>query len=135
MGQVVFGRCLRGGQADGRGKSPHHGADTGFVHLLDFGGARLRARLRVAQHGFDFGASERLDAAGVVDVLNGQHCTQATLLARIGQGARDRVQHTDLDGPGLCPGDQRERECRGRSSGLAHEVATCGHRYILYESQ
>ena len=58
VGQVVFGCRLGGGQTNGRSKGPHHRADTGFVHLFNCGRSRLWTRLRVAQHGFNFGATQ-----------------------------------------------------------------------------
>ncbi len=124
MGQVVFGCGLRRGQANGGCKGTDHGAHTRFVHLLDLGRARLGAGLRIAQHGFDLGAAQRLDAASLVDVFNRHQGAHAALLARISQGTGDGVKNTDFDGLGLSPAHQWKRERRGRSSGLAHESAT-----------
>ena len=124
MGQVVFGSRLCGGQANGRGKGTDHGAHAGFVHLFNFGRARLRAGLRIAQHGFDLGAAQRLDATGLVDVFNGHQGAHAALLTRVSQSTRHRVQNTHFDGLGLSPAHQWKGESRGRSSGLAHESAT-----------
>ena len=43
-------------------------------------------------------AAQRLDATGLVDVLDGQQRAQPALLARIGQRARHRMQHADFHG-------------------------------------
>ena len=58
MGQVVLGSCLGGGQANGGGKSAHHGTHASFVHFLDLCAARLRIGLGIPQQGFQFGAAQ-----------------------------------------------------------------------------
>jgi hypothetical protein len=99
--QVVACRGLAGGKADATGIAADDRGDTGAIHLLDFGVAAFRRRLRVAQHRFELGAAERLDAAGGVDLLDRERRTDAALLARVGQRAGHRVQYADLHGGAL----------------------------------
>ena len=70
VGQVVARRGLARGKADAAGVAADDRGDAGRVHLLDFGVAAFRRRLRVAEHRLDLGAAERLDAAGRVDLLD-----------------------------------------------------------------
>ena len=96
IGQVVARRGLARGEADAAGIAADDGRDAGRVHLLDFGVAAFRRRLRVAEHRLDLGAAQRLDAAGGVDLLDRKLRADPALLARIRQRARHRVQHADL---------------------------------------
>ena len=96
IGQVIARRGLAGGEADAAGVAADDGRDPGAVHLLDFGVAAFRRRLRVAEHRLDLGAAQRLDAAGRVDLLDRHHGADPALLAGIGQRAGDRMQHADL---------------------------------------
>ena len=129
--QVVLGRRLGGGQADRRGEGADDGRHAGFIHLLDLGNTGLRLRLRVTEQRFEFGAAHGLDAAGLVDVLDGHQRTQSALLARIGQRTGDGMQHTDLDRLGLRAPDQGKCQSRSGRSRLGHEVATCTHGILL----
>ena len=110
MRQVVLGRRLRGGQADRRGVGAEHRRDASLVHLLDLGRADLRLRLRVAQQRLDLRAAQRLDAAGLVDVLDGDQRALAALLAGKGQRPGHRVQHAELDRFGLGTAHHRESQ-------------------------
>ena len=125
--QVVF-RCGLGcGQADGRGEGTDHCGHACLIHLLDFCSARLGLGLRIAQQCFQLGTAQRLDATGLVDVLDGHHRAFSALLSGIGQCAGHRVQDTHLDGFGLCSTDQRKSH-GGRCSGrLGHEMAASTH--------
>ena len=107
--QVVFGGSLGCGQANRRGKRTHHRRHTGFVHLFNLGRASLRCGLRITQQRLKFGTTHGFDA-GFINVFNGHHRPFAALLARIGQGAGDRMQDTDLDGFGLRASYQWESE-------------------------
>ncbi len=133
MRQVVLGRGLRGRQANGRGKGADDGRHAGLVHLLDLGRAGLRLRLRVAQQRFELQATERLDATGLVDVLDGHERAKAALLARIGQRPRHRMQHADLDGLGLGVSDQRKSGGGGQGGGLRDEAAAVLHGAFLFQ--
>ena len=122
--QVVLGRGLGGGQADRRGVGAEDRRHAGLVHLLHFGGAGLRRRLRVAQQRLDLRAAQRLDAAGLVDVLDGHQRALAALRAGIRQRPGDRVQHADLHRLGLRARNQREGQRRRGGGRLRHEMAT-----------
>ena len=88
-------------------------------------------RLRVAQQRLELRAAQRLDAAGLVDVLDRHQRALAALLARIGQRAGHRVQHADLHRLGLGTADERKRDCgRGRRR-LAQEGASVDHARLL----
>jgi hypothetical protein len=52
--------------------------------------------LRVAEHRLDPGAAQGLDAAGRIDLLDRHGCPDPALLAGIGQGAGNRVQHAEF---------------------------------------
>ena len=96
IGKVVARRSLARREADRRGVAADDGADTGAVHLLDFGVAAFRRRLRVAEQGFDLCAVECLDAAGSVDGVDRHLRAEPALLAGIGQRTRHRMQDADL---------------------------------------
>ena len=81
VGQVVFGSRLCGGQTNGRCKCTHHRTHARFVELFNFSRTCLRGRLRIGQQRFDLGATERLDAAGFVDVFNRHQRTFTALLS------------------------------------------------------
>ena len=98
IGQVVARGGLARREADAARIAADDGRDAGRVHLLDLGVAAVRGRLRVAEQRFDLGAAERLDPAGRVDLLDRELRADAALLARVGQRARHRMQHADLDG-------------------------------------
>jgi hypothetical protein len=121
--QVVLGRRLGGGQADGAGIRADDGAHARLVHLLDFGRARGRRGLGVAQQGFELGAAQGLDAAGLVDVFQRHHRALAALLAGVGERAGHRMQHAHLDGAGLGPAHQRKGEGGGRGARVGDEAA------------
>ena len=125
--EVVFGGRLRRGQTDGRCEGADHSRYACLVHLLYFCGTRLRLRLGITQQGLDLGATQGLDAAGLVDVLDGHHRALTALLARVGQCTGHRVQHTDLDGLCLCPAHQWEGHCRRCGGRLGHEMAASTH--------
>ncbi len=101
IGQVVARSGLARGEADAAGVAADDRRNTGGIHLLDLRVAALRRRLRVAEKGLDLGAAERLDAAGGVDFLDRELRADAALLARVGQGTGNWVQHADLDGGAL----------------------------------
>ena len=96
IGQIVARGGLADRETDRRGITADDAGDLGGVHLLHFRGAAVGRRLGVAGHRIDLGASERLDAAGGIDLLDRQHGADAALLTRIGQCAGHRVQHADL---------------------------------------
>ena len=119
VGQVIARRGLAGGKANPAGIAADDGRDPGAVHLLDFGIAAFRRRLRVAQHRFDPGAAQRLDAAGRIDLLDRHHGADPALLAGIGQRARDRMQHADLHRGALRAQHGRGVQDSGRRRGGA----------------
>ena len=88
------------------------------------GAMTLIMAARVAQQCFNLCATKRLDAARFVDVFNRHQRTLAALLARISQSARDRVQHPDFDGFGLCACNQRKGQRRGGGRRLGDKLTT-----------
>jgi hypothetical protein len=115
--QVIARRGLAGGEADTAGVAANDGGDPGAIHLLDFGIAAFRRRLRVPQHRFDPGAAQRLDTAGRIDLLDRHHGADPALLAGIGQRARDRMQHPDLHRRALRAHHGRGVQDSGRRGG------------------
>jgi hypothetical protein len=57
----------------------------------------LGLRLGVSEQELELRAAERLDAPRLVDGLGGKLGSEAAGLPRLGEGARDRVEHAELD--------------------------------------
>ena len=96
IGQFIAGRRLRRGQADVAGITADDAGHASRIHFLDLGGAAIRRRLRVAEHGIDLGAAERLDAAGGIDFVDREGRAEAALLSGIRQGAGHWMQYAEL---------------------------------------
>ena len=114
--QIVARRGLRGGKADRRSVAADDAGHAGRIHLLHFGDAAGGRRLRIAEHGIDLGAAQRLDAAGGVDLLDRQRGAEPALRAGIRQRAGDRVQHAELHRRAgrAQHGRHGDAACRGR---------------------
>ncbi len=97
--QLVTSGGLRRSKANIAGITADDCRDAGRVHLLDLGRATFGRRLRIAEHGIDL--AEALNAAGRVDLLDREGRAKAALLSRIGQRARDRMQHAEFHGRAL----------------------------------
>src|SRR5262249_27380125 len=72
------------------------GGDTRLVHLLDLADAHLDFGLAVAQHGFECGTPHALDAAGLIDIVDGHRRADARLLAAVGDEAGHGMDEADL---------------------------------------
>src|SRR5262249_37972180 len=99
----------------------HDGRDARGVHLLDLGVAAFRGRLRIAKHRLEHGAVQGFDASSGVDLFYRELGAETSLLAGIGQCARDRMEHAHLDGQAW-----RRRDCRGIRSARRSDGAESG---------
>jgi hypothetical protein len=102
---AVLGGGLARGQHDGALEAADDRGDASLVHLLDLGDADLDLRLGVAQHRLEPRAAHRPDAAGGVDLVDGELRAEPRLGAAIGDESRDRMEQADADRPGLGAGD------------------------------
>ena len=75
--------------------------------------------MRVAEHRLDLGAAQRLDAAGRIHVLDRERRAEPALLARIGERARDRMQHAELHRSALRAKERRRIDQAGGRRGGA----------------
>ncbi|MCZ7676233.1 MAG: hypothetical protein M5U35_10625 [Roseovarius sp.] len=118
VGQIVARGGPAGGQADRAGKAADDGRDAHRLHPLDLLHPGLGVRARVAEHHFEFGAAQRLDAARGVDVRDRHLGAAAPQFTVLGQCAGYRLQDAQLDGVGLGP-----QRIEGVASAVAAAVA------------
>ena len=138
VGEVVTRGGLAGGQADRARIAADNGRDPRTVHLLDFGIAAFRCRLRIAKHRFDLRAAQSLDPAGGVDFVNCHQCADAALLSGVRQCTRDRVQHAQFHRRALrTQHGRRMQECnrgsgRAQSRGVEKPATAQGRKSVRH---
>ena len=113
IGQIIARCGLGSGQADRAREATHNRQHAFGLHFLNLGNATIGGGPRIAEHHFNRGTTQRLDAATGIDIGNGKLGADPAIFAILRQCTRDGLDDAKLDGARLRLGDGGCRKHRG----------------------